>query len=413
MKVAVYINNNNNPSLTGSNTFAEEIINSFSTLVGGKHKFVFIISDHLEPTVCPNNIECYKIKDHFPQKQSKVVSQLRLRIASLIKKICEKVYIDIPIKYTTSESYDEYDKYLKDREIAFERIVDIHEIDIVLYSTMFDYPSVNIPFIQIIWDVASCQYPYLKEFYQNDNVNRHYDIVGNAAKRAFRVITGNKVGAIEIHQFYRIPEDRIRCIPFSVPKALHCIEEIGIIVPEPYILYPSGFWKHKNHQVIIKAIAKLKENNIILHAVFTGPDNGNTERLTSYIEQYGINEQVHCLGLVSNEELKYLYKNAEALVFPSILGPNNFPPIEALSLGCLPIISDIPGHREQMGEHALYFDPFDHTHLADLLYKILQDTKLKDNILSNRDVLLEHISSESYVQRLMDVVDEYELYTHL
>ena len=40
------------------------------------------------------------------------------------------------------------------------------------------------------------------------------------------------------------------------------------------------------------------------------------------------------------------------MVFASIVGPNNYPPIEAASLGCPVILSDLPGHREQMGESA-------------------------------------------------------------
>ena len=61
--------------------------------------------------------------------------------------------------------------------------------------------------------------------------------------------------------------------------------------------------------------------------------------------------------MVPIEELKWIYKNADALVFPTLLGPNNFPPIEAMSLGVPVIVSDIKGHRNQLQENALFFDP--------------------------------------------------------
>ena len=65
---------------------------------------------------------------------------------------------------------------------------------------------------------------------------------------------------------------------------------------------------------------------------------------------------MHFLGLVPDEDIPALYEGALALVMPAYYGPTNLPPLEAVTLGCPVIYSDLPGCREQMGDAALYCD---------------------------------------------------------
>jgi glycosyltransferase involved in cell wall biosynthesis len=73
----------------------------------------------------------------------------------------------------------------------------------------------------------------------------------------------------------------------------------------------------------------------------------------------GLEQNVIFGGFIDDEALFTLYKNAAALVMPTFFGPTNIPPIEALFLGCPALLSDIGGHREIMGDAALYFNPAD------------------------------------------------------
>ena len=66
-----------------------------------------------------------------------------------------------------------------------------------------------------------------------------------------------------------------------------------------------------------------------------------------------------------------------AMVFSSIVGPNNYPPIEAACHDCPVILTDLPGHREQMGESALYFDKFNPNELADQIQLLNREQYFK------------------------------------
>ena len=40
--------------------------------------------------------------------------------------------------------------------------------------------------------------------------------------------------------------------------------------PIPSLLYPSNFWRHKNHEIVVEAIARLRRKNVRIPVVMTG-----------------------------------------------------------------------------------------------------------------------------------------------
>ena len=58
-----------------------------------------------------------------------------------------------------------------------------------------------------------------------------------------------------------------------------------------------------------------------------------------------------------------LYKNAYALVYPCLAGPDSISALEALYFNCPVLISNHLGYVQQLKKSALYFNPLD----ADIL----------------------------------------------
>jgi glycosyltransferase involved in cell wall biosynthesis len=57
-----------------------------------------------------------------------------------------------------------------------------------------------------------------------------------------------------------------------------------------------------------------------------------------------------------------LVAGARALLFPSRAEGYGFPPLEALSLGVMPVCAPLPVYAETMGDAAVYADPDDMYH---------------------------------------------------
>jgi glycosyltransferase involved in cell wall biosynthesis len=126
-----------------------------------------------------------------------------------------------------------------------------------------------------------------------------------------------------------------------------------------FFFYPAQFWAHKNHVNLINAFERFVVKYPNFKLVLTGSDKGNLEYVKRLVEEKGLMEYVVFPGFVPQEYINTFYTNAAALTMVSYFGPTNMPPLEAMELGCMVIASNLAGHREQMGDSAIYVDPLD------------------------------------------------------
>jgi glycosyltransferase involved in cell wall biosynthesis len=175
----------------------------------------------------------------------------------------------------------------------------------------------------------------------------------------------------------QLPEKKIRVIRASIPDDVmsnslptelnNAIQQIDSLLDSRYLLYPAAFRLYKNHILLIRALRILKDRtDCNWKVVFTGiqpcPDYIQEELRKQQLEN-----EVVILRHVTRGGLTHLYRNAFATVVPSLYEQGSYPLMEALSLGCPIMSSDIPSLREhfdQIGKDMLFFDPHDPNHLA-------------------------------------------------
>ena len=92
----------------------------------------------------------------------------------------------------------------------------------------------------------------------------------------------------------------------------------------PYFLLPNQFWKHKNHGVVIEALAIARSQNSPMQVVATGntsdprsPEHFN--QLMNRVREAGCQTDFRVLGVVSYSELAALTRHSIALINPSSL----------------------------------------------------------------------------------------------
>ncbi|MGC9034203.1 MAG: glycosyltransferase, partial [Thermosulfidibacteraceae bacterium] len=76
-----------------------------------------------------------------------------------------------------------------------------------------------------------------------------------------------------------------------------------------------------------------------------------------------------------------LYQHAKLFVFPSLFEGFGLPPLEALSLGCPVIASNIPVLKEILGEEIACFNPYDIEDMAKKLLNAINDETYRLNLL--------------------------------
>ena len=87
----------------------------------------------------------------------------------------------------------------------------------------------------------------------------------------------------------------------------------------------------------------------------------------------------HYLGHVSDDELVWLYRHAQALLFPTKYEGFGFPMLEAMSLGCPVVASKVASLPEIGGEAVCWCSPNAADYLAAMM-SIVQDDQSRDDL---------------------------------
>ncbi len=140
-------------------------------------------------------------------------------------------------------------------------------------------------------------------------------------------------------------------------------------LPARYILNVGTIERRKNVLLAVKALPLLPAD---LHLVIVGRPTKYAEEIKRAVAQMGLQERVHLLHNVPNDELPALYHLAEAFVYPSRYEGFGIPIIEAIQ-SSLPVVACTGSCLEEAGgPHSLYVDPDDAEGMA---HAIAQVTK--------------------------------------
>lgn len=114
------------------------------------------------------------------------------------------------------------------------------------------------------------------------------------------------------------------------------------------LFYPATPFFYKNHKILIDAIKEVQNNKVVLYLTCDREDLG-----------CDVCDNIHFLGRISYDEVIAMYKQCDAMVFPSYIETLGLPLIEAASVGCPIIAADLPFAREVLeGYSGVIFLPY-------------------------------------------------------
>jgi glycosyltransferase involved in cell wall biosynthesis len=182
----------------------------------------------------------------------------------------------------------------------------------------------------------------------------------------------------DCERFYPATKGRTSVVKFAVPlpaaigePALKAIRD-QYDLPETYYFLPNQFWRHKNHSVVIEALALLKSSGSDVCVVTTGHtadprDPGYFDRVSARVADAGINDQFRILGSVPYADVGALMQGCAALINPSKFEGWSTTVEEAKALGIRMILSDLRVHREQAQGAADFFAADDAVALSNIM----------------------------------------------
>jgi hypothetical protein len=150
-------------------------------------------------------------------------------------------------------------------------------------------------------------------------------------------------------------------------------------LPEKYFYLPNQFYTHKNHQVVVDALAILAQRGFDVVVCASGSTEDRRERgyfdeVMARVRSRGLERRFRHLGMIPLSHVYALLRACTGLINPSRSEGWSTTVEEAKSFGVPMILSDLDVHREQAGGTASYFGTDDPATLADHIVRVAQES---------------------------------------
>lgn len=159
-------------------------------------------------------------------------------------------------------------------------------------------------------------------------------------------------------------------------------EEVGVSTDAKLLVSVGELNANKNHETVIRAIAKLNDKNI--HYAIAG-DGVLMQHLKEVAAECGIESNVHLLG--RRIDVAEIYKVADIYIHPSFREGLPVALMEAMASGLPCIVSKIRGNVDIVDEKCgLLFNPHDIDECGVTIKLLLNHNSLKNNEHKNKKI---------------------------
>lgn len=279
----------------------------------------------------------------------------RMSLRWVARKVCQQVFASDPF---------------------LERFLRSRQIDVLSHS---DFLGRNASLPTICW-IPDFQHRQLPEFFKASERRYRDRDFSLQCRHATRILVSSRDAQRALAAFQPSCLDKSRILQF-VAQPVISSEMPGRSTLEarygftgPYFHVPNQFWAHKNHRLILDALAILKARGQPVVVLATGATTDyrqphHFDELMAYADAIGVSDLFRPLGVVPYSDLVGLMVHAIAIVNPSRAEGWSTSVEEGKSLGKRMILSDLPVHHEQSPTDAVYVDPDNPLDMAEAMWR--------------------------------------------
>lgn len=266
---------------------------------------------------------------------------------------------------------------------------------------LMHFPHFNVPllyrrpFVVTIHDLIILRFPtsrattlgpvlYKLKHWAGQLVMRH------AAKNSKKIITVSEFSKQDIMKQYDLPTEKIDVTylaadlhtDFKYEEDRNQMVREKYTLPEKYILYVGNAYPHKNLELLLETMQRLKkERRDEFSLVIVGRDDYFLEKIQQHAWARDIDDRVLFPGFVPDRDLPYIYHGAVSYVFPSKYEGFGLPPLEAMEYGTPVIAAKTSCLPEVLGDAVVYFEDDDISGIINALDSITQNQKKRREMI--------------------------------
>lgn len=231
-----------------------------------------------------------------------------------------------------------------------------------LTTTRFKNPSKN----SLVFTTKQMVYRYLNRV---------------VAKRTNQIITISNYVRNDLIKTYRLSPEKITTTYCSADQITDAPEPISELLSKDFILYVGRPQPHKNLDRLVDAFILLQKKHPNLKLVLSGKKDVLFEQHEKRVIELGLKDSVVFTDFVSEGQLRWLYENCQAYVFPSLSEGFGLPGLEAMVHGAPVVSSNATCLPEIYGHAAYYFSPHSTKEMAEKIDDVLSNKALRARLI--------------------------------
>jgi glycosyltransferase involved in cell wall biosynthesis len=252
----------------------------------------------------------------------------------------------------------------------------------------FTAPTYREDGIATVCTIYDLQFHAHPEFFTPEDAALREHALRDACRQATRLAAISDFSRAQATTFGHLDPARIETIALRLarrmPAGATSILDRLRLARGQYLLYPANFWKHKNHERLLAAFARVGDEPALqgMKLVLTGAPGEREQAVRGQAHELSLGERVTFAGFVSDAELAALLCDARAVVFPSLYEGFGLPVLEAMAASVPVACSGTTALADIARDAALFFDPQDVDAIARAMAGIVQDEALRERLVA-------------------------------
>ena len=222
------------------------------------------------------------------------------------------------------------------------------------------------------------------------SLKRYLDyVVPRSVKRAAHILADSAATKADLIDLYGLSGSKITVLLSGVDRRFQrSINQLSTIrskyqVGERNYIFTIGTVQpRKNYIRLIQALAQLRHRGYDVDLVIAGGRGWLEDPIYMTIIETSMQDHVHMIGFVDEEDLPTLYSGAVCVAFPSLYEGFGFPVLEGMACGTPVITSNVSSLPEVAGDAALMVDPYSIDAIADAIQRMLDDSELRASMIA-------------------------------
>ncbi|MBI1998858.1 MAG: glycosyltransferase family 4 protein [Parcubacteria group bacterium] len=258
-------------------------------------------------------------------------------------------------------------------------------------ATRADVYVFNTPVLPLFWKpprsivlALDFAYYYLAERTVKAQVLKWatYILHAIAVWRADFIVAISEATKKDVIGLFKIPAQKVKVVYCGFKKVCS-VPEKQIDLPQRFFLFVGIIKQRKNVLNIVRAFNLFLKENPGYTLLLGGNDQGvYYNAIQNYIQNEGIQGDIFFAGHLNDNELSYVYRRAEALVFPTLVEGFGFPVLEAMDCG-IPVITSNRSSLKEIGGNgaALLVTPDEPRDIARAMQAIVEKPNLRAGLV--------------------------------